>query len=152
LRDNQHGRTPLAWAIQQGHISVTRLLVGTGNADVNAKDNEERTPLLLACGTRQEDISLLLLQNGADPMYKSPRGQSALFEAASQGLPKIVDWILQSLPDEALEQISEQYDTSGKSILNIAVLSGNGSQYPIVKMVIDALAPFPDQRRKLLYY
>jgi ankyrin repeat protein len=151
-KDNDHGRTSLAWAAQQGHISVVRLLVGTGRADANSKDNNDRTPLWLACRSCREDIALFLLENGADPMDKTTRSQSALVESASQGLPKVVDWILQSLSDQALQTIAQQYDAEGKSILNLAVLGENGSQYAIVRMVIDALGRFPDQKRKLLYH
>lgn len=151
-KDHEHGRTSLLWAIQQGHLSVVKLLVGTGKADVNSKDNEGRTPLWLACRTRQEDMALFLLENDADPMYKTAQDLTALFESASRGLPKVIAWILRSASHHALQMLTEQYDSSGKSILNLAILSENGSQYPIVKMVIDALGPFPGRRRKLLYH
>ncbi|KAJ5153991.1 uncharacterized protein N7500_009430 [Penicillium coprophilum] len=151
-KDLDHGRTPIAWAAQQGHMSVVRLLIGTGRADVNSKDNEKQTPLWLACNTCREEIALFLLEHGADPMDKTARPRSPLLESALQGLPKVVDHILRSLSDGALQGIIEHYDTDGKSILNLALLGDNGSQYAIVKLVIDALGRFPDQRRKLLYH
>ncbi|KAJ5371988.1 hypothetical protein N7517_003994 [Penicillium concentricum] len=151
-KDIDHGRTPIAWAAQQGHMSVVRLLIGTGKADVNSKDNDEQTPLWLACKTCREEIALILLEHGADPTDKTARPRSPFLESASQGLPKVVDRILRSLSDEALQAIVEHYDTDGKSILNLALLGDNGSQYEIVKLVVDALSRFPDQRRKLLYH
>ncbi|KAJ5972573.1 uncharacterized protein N7479_002491 [Penicillium vulpinum] len=151
-KDNDHNRTPLAWAAKQGHISVVRLLIGTGRTDINSKDNDNQTPLWLACRTCREEIALFLLENGADPMDKNTRPRSPLLESALQGLSKVVDRILRSLSDQALQVVAEHYDTEGKSILNLALLGENGSHHTIVKMVIDALGQFPDQRRKLLYH
>lgn len=151
-KDNEYGRTSLTWAVQQRHISVVKVLFGTGKADVNSKDNKGRTPLWLACRARQEDMALFLLDKGADPMYKSTGDLSAFFESASQGLPKVVDWILRSISDHELQTITEQYDSAARTILDLAVLSESESQYPIAKMIIDALGPFPDKRRNLLYH
>ncbi|CAI7665531.1 unnamed protein product [Penicillium glandicola] len=151
-KDNDYGRTPLAWAAQQGHVSVVRLLVGTGRADVNSKDNDEQTPLWLSCRSCREEIALFLLENGADPMDQTARHRSSLLESAFQGLPKVVDWILRSRSDQQLQMIAEHYDAEAKSILSLALLGENGSQYAIVKMVVDALGRFPEQRRELLYH
>jgi ankyrin repeat protein len=152
LKDEVHGRTSLAWAAHRGHMYVVGLLLSTGKADIEAKDNGHRTPLSLACSTRQESVALLLLENGADPMYKATQARSALLESASQGLPKVVDWILQSASERTLETIFEEFDAEGKSILNLAVLSEHESQYLIVKMVLDALRPFAEKRRNFLYH
>ncbi|OQE21175.1 hypothetical protein PENSTE_c012G03144 [Penicillium steckii] len=151
LTDRHIGRTSLAWAVEQGHIRVVELIVGTGKANVNMKDGRDQTPLWLACNLHQEEIALVLLENSADPMFKTDRTQSAIFESAIQGLPKVVSWILRSMSDEALRDLTGQYDSEGKSILNLAI-SDNRSQSKIVKIIIDALARFPDQRRKLLFH
>lgn len=151
LTDHRIGRTSLAWAVEQGQLPVVELLVQTGKADVSTKDGRDQTPLWLACSLHQEEIALVLLENSADYMYKTDRTRSPFFESAIQGLPKVVSWILRSMSDEALQQLADQYDSEGKSILNLAISDGK-SQFKIVKVIVDALARFPDKRRKLLFH
>lgn len=151
LKDHQFGRSSLSWAVHQGHRQVAELLVATGNADVNSQDNADQTPLWLACNTHQEEMALFLLEKSADPMYKTERTQSALFESTAQGLPNVVGWILQSLSDQQIRALVNQQDSRGNSILNLAV-SDHGSQSRILKMIIDSLAQFPQEKRKLLYH
>jgi ankyrin repeat protein len=45
LMNSQYSRPPLSWAAEGGREAVVELLLRTGNADVNAKDREGRTPL-----------------------------------------------------------------------------------------------------------
>ncbi|CAG7998602.1 unnamed protein product [Penicillium salamii] len=151
FKDRAFGRTSLLWAVEQGHREVVELLVDTANADVNTEDNADRTPLWLACNMHQEEIALFLLKNSADPMHKTARAQSALFESTVQGLANVVNYILQSLSDEQLRSLANQHDSRGNSILNLAV-SDHGSQSRIVKMIIQALSRFPEEKRKLLYH
>lgn len=42
--DIEHGRTPLWWAADKGHVEVVKLLLGNG-ADKYLEDNDGRTPL-----------------------------------------------------------------------------------------------------------
>ncbi|KAJ5363029.1 hypothetical protein N7541_003873 [Penicillium brevicompactum] len=151
LKDDDFGRSPLFWAVEQGHRQVTELLVTTGKADVNSQDKADHTPLWLACNMHQEEIALFLLENSADPMYRTDRTQSALFESTAQGLPNVVSCILQSLSEKQVRELANQQDSHGNSILNLAV-SDQGSQLKIVKMILQALTPFPEEKRKLLYH
>ncbi|HUU17930.1 MAG TPA: ankyrin repeat domain-containing protein [Sedimentisphaerales bacterium] len=56
--------TPLLSAVSRGHREVVNLLLVNG-ANVNAKDNDDRTPLSLAKDKGYEKIVELLRRHGA---------------------------------------------------------------------------------------
>ena len=60
---------------------VARLLLGRG-ADVNARNNQQSTPLHLACEARQADMVRLLLACQAEPAPKDTIGFTPLHKAA----------------------------------------------------------------------
>lgn len=64
LRDS-HYRTPLMYALEQGHLPLSRQLIGCGS-DANARDIHGRTPLHLAAMHGYSDMVDLLVQSGAD--------------------------------------------------------------------------------------
>lgn len=59
------GRTPLLYAVENGHITVVKLLIESG-ADTTAKDSKGRTALHLAALQPHETVVQMLLENGAD--------------------------------------------------------------------------------------
>jgi ankyrin repeat protein len=58
------GQTPLSLAVENGHEGVVRLLLTTGNADVESKDGWGRTPLSLAAKNGHDAVMQLLLATG----------------------------------------------------------------------------------------
>lgn len=59
------GQSLLCWAVFLGHLEAARLLIKQG-ADVNKKDELERTPLSIAAFFGFTDISKLLLEHHAE--------------------------------------------------------------------------------------
>ncbi|MDB6096769.1 MAG: hypothetical protein JWM09_1047, partial [Francisellaceae bacterium] len=71
------GKTPLHYAAQiiDGEENISILL--HNGADVNKKDNEGVTPLMIASESKIVNNVLLLLDNGADVNEKDKRGRSS---------------------------------------------------------------------------
>jgi len=73
------GLTPLLHAVRQGHKEVVSILLDEG-ANINqASGSDNTSPLLMSAINGQWDITLTLLERGADPNFLSDAGTSALF-------------------------------------------------------------------------
>ena len=51
------GHTALTWAVDKGDVNIIRDLLGNSHLDLNIKDNDGLSPLILACLPRDEDRS-----------------------------------------------------------------------------------------------
>jgi ankyrin repeat protein len=68
------GRTPLSWAAEKGHEAMVKLLLETGQIDINFKDRKGPTPLWWATESGHEAVVKLLLETGqvdVNSMYQS---------------------------------------------------------------------------------
>lgn len=75
--------TPLKYVIHQSSPEVAQALIYMG-ADIEEKDEDGRTPLMIICGIRKCNISLcrILLDAGAQMNSKDVRGCTALMISA----------------------------------------------------------------------
>ncbi|KAK4034502.1 ankyrin repeat-containing domain protein, partial [Parachaetomium inaequale] len=53
-------QTPLSYAAWSGHEAVVKMLLNTGKADVDSKDNDGQTPLRWAAENGQEAVVKML--------------------------------------------------------------------------------------------
>jgi len=81
----QGGYTALMFAARQGDLATARLLLARG-ADVNAISGADGSALVIASAAGHEDLSLLLLDAGADPASADAGGVTALHYALRDGL------------------------------------------------------------------
>lgn len=64
LKDD-HGRTPLSWAAENGHKTIVTMLLNTSRFDVDSKDTVHgRTPLSWAAWNEHQTIVMMLLDTG----------------------------------------------------------------------------------------
>ena len=69
-------------AAQYGHTAVTRALLGTDQADVDAQSNASRTALMYASENCHSDVVSALLDAGVDPAIRDSERCTALHLAA----------------------------------------------------------------------
>ena len=99
-------------------------LIGKG-ADVNAKDNSGNTPLITAAkeySYAMTDVVTTLLNHNADLQAKDLDEMTALHWAAKQGLPGVVELLVEKKAN------AEAIDNSGKTPLDLAVERVDGDQ------------------------
>ncbi|KFY29079.1 hypothetical protein V493_02564 [Pseudogymnoascus sp. VKM F-4281 (FW-2241)] len=74
-RKDNYGRTPLSWAVNQGHLEMVELLLGHG-ASVNFKDRSMLTALHIAVTGQHRDVVSVLLAHGACLEAKAEHGDT----------------------------------------------------------------------------
>jgi ankyrin repeat protein len=121
------GYTALFHAAVRHNPQVVRLLLNSG-ADVNARSNGGRTPLMAAAWPWPEDTEAietlsLLLSHGADVNAVDPQGKTALIhlledEQHDAGYAEIVSLLL------AYNAETEIVDTDGNTALRFSILRG----------------------------
>ncbi|KAJ5414208.1 ankyrin repeat-containing protein [Penicillium cosmopolitanum] len=74
-RKDNYGRTPLSWAVNQGHREMVELLLDHG-ARVNSKDRSMLTALHIAVTGQHLDVVPVLLEHGAHLEAKAEHGDT----------------------------------------------------------------------------
>lgn len=85
------GYTPIHACAEYGFSEVGKLLL-KAKADINAIDKEGNTPLFLAVFYVKDSLEMieLLVDKGADPLQKSPHGESPYAFAVRSGKDEVV--------------------------------------------------------------
>ena len=109
-------------AITEGDEAKTRKLLAY-SYDVNCKDGDGMTPLLLAAHFKHEKIVRLLLEQGADPRAKCSKGRTTLhwliMSPRTQITESLIDLLLRNRPP------FEVADGNGITPLMAACVSGD---------------------------
>jgi ankyrin repeat protein len=100
---DQGGWAPLHWAADMGMANGEReevfaALIQAG-ADLEVRDLEGSTPLLVACRSGNGDLVRQLVTAGANIQAANNKGWTALIEAACYGNPQTVTFLLDSGAD-----------------------------------------------------
>ena len=114
---DEYGHTPLGyltdWCITARYksfynieVQILDLLIDN-KADLNAVDNDGRTPLYNLCWRGNYDMAETLIRNGADPMIADSQGKTAFDESVNNAklyLGRDEVWML---PAERLARMRE---------------------------------------------
>lgn len=111
--------TALSWAVNQGHFNVSKILIEAG-ANVNHKDAEEETVLMVAIQSEETNLELLdlLLENGADIEAQDNIGWTVLSHAVNMDDVEIAKFLLEkgANPDAKWFEDDEEYQTPREMI------------------------------------
>jgi len=122
---NDDDQTPLMVAADRGNLASVRLLIARG-ANVNAKDYEDNTPLMMAA-YGDEDIAKALIDAGADVKKRNPCS-FPLRNAAQSGRKGTVDALLAKGAD-----VTKRDDGDCTALMHAAL----ENHADIVKAIID---------------
>lgn len=117
------GGMPLHWAasIRENHVATLEALVQAG-ADLNAKDENGLTPLLLAAAAGNDAHAKYLVRQGADIALEFP-GQITIFHmAADCNLVSTLAELLERYPESKL---IHQPNSRGETPIDLAVQEGH---------------------------
>lgn len=95
----------LKMAVLTGVETAVRMHVRRGD-DLNARDRNGMTPLMLAAARNKGGICSLLLSAGADPTLTDPGGRDALAFARAAGATRAI-LVLEPLAREAITEVTE---------------------------------------------
>lgn len=125
---DEEGKTPLHLACQNNAFASAQMLVERGLADVNAKDDLQRTPLHLSAAVASAELCVLLLSHGAKVQAKDSTGATALHYAALSGSVEVIRVLMEH------ESHVDDKDDLGRTPLHLAVHSG---AYDAARVLID---------------
>ncbi len=130
---NARGQTALLVSVWNNDVETARQLIEAG-ADVNAKDDIEDSPYLLAGARGQLEILKVILCNGADLKSTNRYGGTALIPAAERGYVETVGLLLGAGVDP------DHINNLGWTALFEAIILGDNSDqhYQIIRMLLEA--------------
>jgi len=129
-------------AIQDGKNDDAVKLLQSSPTLVNARDLTGHTALIAAINNRDEQWTVYLLQQGADPNLAGPNGETPLIAAARAGYSDAVDWLL------GIGARVNDSNRAGETALIVAV---QRRQVPIVRSLMNAGAD-PDKTDSVAGY
>jgi ankyrin repeat protein len=115
---DQDGETALHYAVRQGQLKISELLLSWGAKD-EAKDVCGRTAIHLATINGNEELLRELLMHTADPNIKCKDGMTALHYAAYEGFEHLISILLEYGANVAAK------DKFGKTALHNAIRKGH---------------------------
>jgi ankyrin repeat protein len=93
------GLTPLMVAAIRGNSDVVKLFVNTSDLDLNQKNRDGETALMLCTISRDALCLQYLLDKGANQELTDKRGYTALIHAAIRNCPEIMEKLISSGSD-----------------------------------------------------
>ncbi|EAY21792.1 hypothetical protein TVAG_238180 [Trichomonas vaginalis G3] len=88
------GQTPLHYAVQGDVVEIFNLLLKAPNIVIDSEDYAGDTPFVVAAKNEKYDYMKSLLEKGANINYQNHAKETALHYAASNGMLKLTEFLL----------------------------------------------------------
>lgn len=111
---------PLVAAVRYGRCDVVRVLLGIRGIHLDARDDQHRNAVQVACEAGNLELTRLLVKNGAD-LNTHCNSLTPLIAACRSMNPALVDYVLRKTPPHLLDFRSP----AGKTALVHAIECGN---------------------------
>ena len=118
-KKDAQGKTALHHAIENGHLSVVKILLARNNININLTDHQGRTALHVAVLNNNIEIVKILLEKNPKLNIQDSKGWTALHFAALHNNPEMTALLLEKIPDLNL------IDSKERSALDFARLHNN---------------------------
>jgi len=116
---DKDGSTPLFWAATGKKPEMARYLVEERHADVNFHDNAGNTPLCSAIQAGSYEVTVYLLEKGADVDVRLDKNRNLLMIASEANNPELISLLIDKGSD------INAFDDNGNTPLLIASAHGN---------------------------
>ena len=105
-------------AVDNGSVEAVMRNLDEGT-NVNAKDDQEKTPLLRAAYYGHKEIADLLIEKGADVNAKDNQGTTSLFISALKGHNEVVELLIANGADvnTQIEKVLDATDLGSSEII-----------------------------------
>ena len=130
---NKAGVTALHAASERGIIAMVKELLMFEGIKINKKDDQDNTPLHIACVSGEKDIVFALIEAGADVMAENEDEMTPLHIAIVERKLEIVKMILDMHAGDK-EELLQAIEKDGNSPFLLAVKSG---EEDMVKFFLD---------------
>ncbi|CAH0052972.1 unnamed protein product, partial [Clonostachys solani] len=135
LKD-RNGRTPLSWAAEHGSLEVAKLLLNTGQVDVESRDEIGQTPLSRAAKYGSLEVAKLLLDTGrAEADSRDNAGRTPFSWAVEHGCLEVARLLLDTGRVDA-----DATDDIGRTPLSWTIEHGHLSvarQLEVARLLLD---------------
>jgi ankyrin repeat domain-containing protein 50 len=132
---DRYGRTPLVYAVWNGHIAVIKLLLKAG-ASIDLRDGIDGTPLSYAICNGRDDVLKLLFKKGNKADLVDNISMTLLLSAAEKGHEAVVKLLL-----ETGKANLDMKDVTGRTPLSWAAEKGHKA---VVKLLLETGKADPD--------
>ncbi|GJQ78823.1 hypothetical protein Trydic_g2665 [Trypoxylus dichotomus] len=117
-KKDDNGRILLHWGALSGNVKLVEYLLEKGSS-VDATDDTDYTPLVLAASAGRTEVVKLLISKGANVNHTTDQGHSSLQYSCSKGWDEIVQVLLDNSADINIA------DIRGATPLHRAASKGN---------------------------
>jgi len=129
---------------------IVKMLLDTKQFNIEEKNEKGETLFFTSLFYHMENISLALLEAGADPCSKRKDGGTPLMQAASMGQSEILARLLKTISKDHLKEQLAMV-AGGYSAVHLAVIFGH---LDCLKMLLEAgadLSPFSEKNESALF-